>query len=130
MVFTASESIVVMAHHDGHKLRAELARIGRSPADFARAAGVSRTAVDRWLNTPDIGRVAWRTIRPALVRVGIEPATIKPNEPAPEAEVDLRPLIHDFTVDQMRRLLEILSSDRLPRDKLEFFIDGKLSSKK
>lgn len=118
--------------HEGERIRALLLSAGKTPADLARAAKVSRTAVDRWLKADKIGKHAWLTARPGLKKLHIEPSRVKPEDPVSESEeeVDLRPLVHDFTKDQLGRIKFILDQDPLPREKLAYWIDGTLNPRK
>lgn len=111
--------------HDGDRIRKLLSATGKTPADLARAANVTRTAVDRYLKAESIGKNAWLTVRVGLTKLGIDPRKVKPDDSAVE-EVDLRPLVHGFNRDQLECVRKILEADNLSRDKLIYFIDGLL----
>lgn len=129
-MFTRSDTIVSMAH-EGERIKQLLMAIGKTPADLARASGVSRTAVDRYLKAPEIKKIAWLTVRKGLVKLHIEPRKVKPDDQVEsEVELDLRPLIHDFSRDQLERLKTILEADIGPRERLAYFVDGALHPRK
>jgi len=117
--------ITASMSHDGERIRKLLAATGNTPADLARAANVTRTAVDRYLKADNIGKNAWLTVRAGLTKLGIDPRKVKPDDRA-EEEIDLRPLVTDFSRDQLDRLRKILDADALSREKLIYFVDGLL----
>jgi transcriptional regulator with XRE-family HTH domain len=110
---------------EGTKLRRALLAVGKTPADMARACGVTRTAVDRYLKAETIGDVAWRTVRLALIKLGIDPKKVRPTDvDVEEQEQDLQPLVHDFTLSQLERLKKILKADEGPQKLLFSYIEG------
>lgn len=121
--------MVPMAH-EGERIKALLTTAGRTPADLARAADVTRTAVDRYLKAATIGPNAWKTVRPGLVKLNIDPRKVKPDDVINETEVDLRPLVVDFTREQLDRMRKILEADTGAREKLIYYIDGVLQPRK
>lgn len=121
-VFTANENIEDMGH-EGERIKRLLSAIGKTPADFARACNVTRTAVDRYLKAEEIGKNAWHTVRVGLVKLGIDPRKVRPEDQMSE-EIDLRPLVHGFDRDQLERVRRILDADTVSREKLSYYIDG------
>lgn len=115
--------------HEGERIKTLLSSIGKTPADLARAADVTRTAVDRYLKAGTVGPIAWTTVRAGLLKLGIDPRKIKPDDAIKEV-VDLRPLVEDFSRDQLARIRKILEEDGLAREKLAYFIDGVLQPRK
>lgn len=118
--------------HEGNVLRELLEKQGRTPADLARACNVTRTAVDRYLKAAKIGRIAWPTLRAGLVKMGIDPIRIKPDDRPPEHEhrEDLRPLVYSMERSELEALKKILESPPTEREKLLWFIDGLLQHKR
>lgn len=117
--------------HEGERIKQMLTATGRTPADLSRAAGVSRTAVDRYLKAATIKKIAWVTVRKGLVKLQLDPRKVKPDDQVSiDVEIDLRPLIHDFSRDQLERLKTILDADIGPREKLSYFVDGALHPRK
>lgn len=125
MLETVGE-ITLDVNHDGERIRKLLSATGKTPADLARAAGVTRTAVDRYLKAERIGKLAWLTVRVGLTKIGIDPRKVRPDDQAAEEEIDLRPLIHGFDRDELERIKKILEADTLDREKLLYFVDGLL----
>lgn len=119
------DEITLDVNHDGERIRKLLAATGKTPADFARASGVTRTAVDRYLKAETIGKHAWLTVRVGLSKLGIDPRRVRPDD-RPEEEIDLRPLVHGFDREQLECVKKILEADTLHREKLLYFIDGLL----
>lgn len=129
MVITGCETMNPMAH-EGNRLREVLERSAKTPADLAKACGVTRPAVDRYLNAAMIGKKAWTTVREGLKKLDIDPLKVKPNDVIVDDPEDLRPYVEDFSREQLVKLLHILDADRLEREKLVYFIDGLLKTKK
>jgi transcriptional regulator with XRE-family HTH domain len=75
--------------HEGERLRKALGRAGKNSADLANACEVSRQAVSKWLKAESLGPNMWQTIRPGLEKFGIEPTTVKEDDPQSGREVDL-----------------------------------------
>jgi transcriptional regulator with XRE-family HTH domain len=127
---TSDDDVAAMAiEHEGQRLRELLAAVGKSPADLGRACKVSRTAVMRWLNAEQIGKVAWLNVRPGLVTLNIDPRKIKPDDRiADTRDVDLRPLLHGFDHDELLRIKKIAEADDHSREKLIYYLDGHIKA--
>lgn len=127
---TLGTNMTPMAH-EGERVRELLGKINRKPADLARACGVSRPAVDRYLDAPKIERRAWATLRPGLVKMGIDPKKVKPDDEATEQPVeDLRPLVANLSREELERIRKILEANEGAREKLLYYVDGALLPKR
>jgi hypothetical protein len=129
MVLTERDSMILMAH-EGERIRELVERAGKKPSDFARACGVTRTAVDRYLGSAKIGKHAWTTVRAGLVKMGIDPSKVRPQEEPMAEEKDLRPLIAGWSREQLEALKAVLDAEQLAREKLSYYIDGLLTTRR
>ncbi len=112
--------------HEGEKVRWELDRIGKKPADLARACGVSRTAVDHYMKAAKIGKHSWTTLRAGLVKLGIDPFKIKADDVIVESDEDLRPYVQGFSREELENIKRVLEADQAARERLLYYLDGVL----
>jgi transcriptional regulator with XRE-family HTH domain len=112
---------------DGQKLIMALERIGKAQADLARAVGTSRGAAQKWVKAKKFGKQMWATIRPGLVKLGIDPVSVRADDPQsqPEDENGLWPEVcKTFRKEQLPLLRTILESSDLARRNLLRYVIG------
>ena len=120
----------VEAMNEGMRILELLTRAGKTPAALAKSSGVTRQAIAAQLSKAKLGKNAWLRIREGLHKLKIDPALIRPEESFQDPEEDLRPLIFNWSSDQLRGLKHIIEAHPLARGKLLFYIDGKLTPNK
>ncbi len=118
-----------MAKHEGEALVALLKAHGKTPADLWRAAGKTPSAETKWVQADEFGPGAWRTVRDALLGMGIPTDSIRPDAIVMARERtarDLTPLVAEWSKEQLRTLRDLLQASDLERTQLAFWIRGKL----
>ena len=131
---SARESILLVDEDDdededdGQKLRELLGKERRSQAELAEAAGVTRTAVQRWLKTPHFSDKMWNRIEPALRRLRMDPREIRPagGQATKGATQDLKQLVQDWSDENLATMRKVLRADEPSRERLLDYIDGAL----
>lgn len=111
--------------HEGERLKEVLDRKGLTQADFGRLCGVSRSAVWKYYRAKSMDRRMWAKVRNGLLAAGIDPANIRPEEPAVEEE-DLVPRVEHWPDEQLLTLRMILTSTAEARKDLVKWLNGAL----
>jgi len=96
--------------HEGEKLKKILDSTRRSQAELAKAAGVTRAAVYRWVNTERFPLRMWATISTGMTRLGLNPNEIRPADGSPLVIEDLTVLVKGWTREQLIVLKRILEA--------------------
>jgi transcriptional regulator with XRE-family HTH domain len=124
-MFARSRDTIEDVPHEGELLRELLRESEKTPADLARACGVSAQAVQRYVQAERIGERAWFSVKEGLRKLGIDAQRIR-SEGDRLPTIDLRPLVHDFSRSQLVRLKQILESSDISKQLLLFYISGKM----
>lgn len=117
---------------DGSRIKEEMDKRGVSIQEVAHAAGISWTAVSKWLKRDELGPDARVRASSALGKVGIDPRSIWPTAiisdgtVAPSKIDELKPLLRGFTDEQLRAVRRLLEADRADQVTIVNIIEGML----
>jgi transcriptional regulator with XRE-family HTH domain len=128
---------------DGSRIKEVMDQRGVSTQELAHAAGVSYTAVFKWLRRDELGPGARDNAARGLAKVGIDPRTVWPDfqpsdgtmQPAGRTE-ELKALLAKliaasgdqpaFSDDRLRALLRLLELEKPDQMALRGWIEGML----
>lgn len=126
-----SATLSLVGTHEGKRLKDLIKAHGITADALAQFGGVSAGAVSKWFKEETIGDRAWMSAARALKAAGIDPQQIRAapiilaRDKGPPA-IDLRPLIDGFDRRQMESLRRVLRAPDADRERLLFWLDGKL----
>jgi len=114
-------------NEEGLRLRQLLERTRYAQQDLADACGVTRAAVNRWVNLDTFPDRTWKKIVEGLNRLTLPPSEVRAEHGRiAAAQEDLTKLVESWKRPQLATLKHILESDFASRDNLLSFLKGAL----
>lgn len=111
---------------EGEKLRRLLEIKRYEQLDLAKATGVTKTAVGKWIKESVFSNRVWPKIRDGLLKIGLNPADIRAGAQDQEASEDLTKLVERWPREQLTVLRRIVVSDDVSKSRLLAYLDGAL----
>lgn len=109
---------------EGERLRRLLEAKRYEQAELAEKAGVSKTAVGKWLRVGRFSDRTWKKLKPGLIKLGLKPHDVRPGEREAGPQEDLTLLVDTWTHEQLLAVKRILVSDDDSKEHLMSYIKG------